>query len=111
MPRSERHLSYSGPDDETGCRPGLWCSDPYARIAVAAGAFLAGTGLGGGRSGLADDEDPGGKAPATLRSPALPGRLGWPGCPRCRRSGGDSVMTGAIAGARPLAPDPRNAIN
>ena len=38
--------------------PGLWCSDPYARIAVAAGAFLAGMGLGGGRSGLADDEGP-----------------------------------------------------
>ena len=53
-----------GPDDETGCRPGLWCSDPYARIAVAAGAFLAGMGLGGGRSGLADDEGPDGKTPA-----------------------------------------------
>ena len=37
---------------------GLWCSDPYPRIAVAAGAFLAGMGLGGGRSGLADDEGP-----------------------------------------------------
>ncbi len=55
--------------------------------------------------------NPGGKTPATLRSPALPGRLGWPGCPRCRRSGGHWVMTGAIAGARTLAPDPRNAIN
>ena len=58
MPRSQRHRSYPGPDDETGCRPGLWCSDPYARIAVAAGALVAGMGLGGGRSGLAGEEEP-----------------------------------------------------
>ena len=33
-----------------------WCSHRYAaRIAVAVGAFLAGMGLGGGRSGLAAD--------------------------------------------------------
>jgi hypothetical protein len=58
VPGWARRTGWRSRGNWAGCRCSRWCSDPYARIAVAVGAFLAGMGLGGGRSGLADDERP-----------------------------------------------------